>query len=96
MIGRIELASLRVCVLAALVLLPLSSARAEYVPRRGDVLDGAVPSAPVLDRRLIVDSDGNVTLPFLGQVKAGHAALRTGAGACRQCSWPGKWSGRPT
>jgi polysaccharide biosynthesis/export protein len=77
MIGGIEvvLMSLRVCALAALVLLPLSSARAEYVPHRGDVLDVAVPSAPALNRRLIVDSDGNITLPFLGPVKATETPL---------------------
>ena len=77
MIGGIEVAlmSLRVCALAALVLLPLSSARAEYVPHRGDVLDVAVPSAPALNRRLIVDSDGNITLPFLGPVKATETPL---------------------
>ena len=77
MIGGIEvsLMSLRVCALAALVLLPLSSARAEYVPHRGDVLDVAVPSAPALNRRLIVDSDGNITLPFLGQVRATETPL---------------------
>jgi polysaccharide export outer membrane protein len=77
MIGGIEVALMfsRVYALAALVLLPLSSARAEYVPHRGDVLDVTVPNAPALNRRLIVDSDGNITVPFLGQVKATETPL---------------------
>jgi polysaccharide export outer membrane protein len=77
MTGEIEVAlmSLRSCALAALILLPLSSARAEYVPHPGDVLDVSVPSAPALNNRLIVDSDGNITLPFLGQVNATETPL---------------------
>ncbi|WP_234685886.1 polysaccharide biosynthesis/export family protein [Bradyrhizobium monzae] len=57
-------------IVAALICMSLVSARADYVAQRGDVLDLTVLSAPALNRRMVVDTRGNVTVPMLGDLKA--------------------------
>ncbi len=60
---------------AALLLLTLTPARADYVPQRGDVLELMVAGAPALNRRLTVDSNGDISLPVLGHVRATDVGL---------------------
>jgi polysaccharide export outer membrane protein len=50
-------------------------ARADYIPQRGDVLEVTVSRAPALNRRVLVNGDGKIALPFLGDVEAAELSL---------------------
>lgn len=66
---------LRGCLVAGSLLLATAPARADYVAQRGDVLELMVAGAPALNRRVIVDGNGDITLPVLGQVRATDVGL---------------------
>jgi polysaccharide export outer membrane protein len=57
----------RICA-AALGVLLATPAWADYAPQRGDVLEIAVSGAPVLNRRLTVNTDGRIVYSVLGEV----------------------------
>lgn len=52
------------------VLAHRGAARAEYLIGGGDTIDFSVAGIPSLDRKVVVDLDGRIALPLLGQVVA--------------------------
>ena len=62
-------------VAVTLVLGSALPARADYIAQRGDVLEVTVSGAPGLNRRVLVNSDGKIALPFLGEVEAAELSL---------------------
>lgn len=57
--------------LAVIALLPLSAAAQEVVLRPGDRVELAVPQRAELERTLLIDQQGQVTLPIVGIVAIG-------------------------
>ncbi|MGG5823776.1 polysaccharide biosynthesis/export family protein [Falsiroseomonas sp. HW251] len=68
-------AILRGGLLLGLVLIAPALARADYLARRGDVLELSVAGAPTMNRRVTVDGNGDITLPVIGQVRATDVGL---------------------
>ena len=64
-----------VALAVTLVLGSALPAWADYIPQRGDLLEVTVPKAPALNRRVLVNSDGKIALPFLGEVEAAELSL---------------------
>jgi polysaccharide export outer membrane protein len=64
-----------VALAVTLVLGSALSAWADYIPQRGDLLEVTVSKAPALNRRVLVNSDGKIALPFLGEVEAAELSL---------------------